>query len=90
MVCVFGIFSSGSGQGRLAGPCEHNNEPSGFMQVGEIFDHPDDLSVDQEGVCRMELQIRAYIHMFVVKVPAFIHTLTYGFVTVSIIFERPQ
>jgi len=30
--------SSGSGQGRVAGPCEHGNEPSDSIKVRKYFD----------------------------------------------------
>jgi hypothetical protein len=33
-----GLDSSGSGQGPVAGSCEHGNEPSGSIKVGEFLD----------------------------------------------------
>jgi hypothetical protein len=33
-----GLDSSGSGQGLVAGSCEHSNEPSGFIIGGEYLD----------------------------------------------------
>jgi hypothetical protein len=32
-----GLDSSGSGQGPVAGYCEHDNEPSGSIKCGEFF-----------------------------------------------------
>jgi hypothetical protein len=33
----FGLDSSGSGQGLVAGSCEHGNEPSGSIKGGEFL-----------------------------------------------------
>jgi hypothetical protein len=33
-----GLHSSGSGDGSVAGCCEHGNEPSGFIKGGEFLD----------------------------------------------------
>jgi hypothetical protein len=33
-----GLDSSGSEQGPVAGSCEHGNEPSGSVKVGEFLD----------------------------------------------------
>jgi hypothetical protein len=33
-----GLDSSGSGEGPVAGSCEHGNEPSGSIKGGEFFD----------------------------------------------------
>jgi hypothetical protein len=33
-----GLDSSGSGQGPVAGCCEHGNEPSGSIKGGEFLD----------------------------------------------------
>jgi hypothetical protein len=33
-----GLDSSGSGQGRVVGSCEHGNGTSGFIKGGEFFD----------------------------------------------------
>jgi hypothetical protein len=33
-----GLDSSGSGQGPVAGSCEHSNEPSGFVKGKEFLD----------------------------------------------------
>jgi len=32
------LNSLGSGQGTVAGPCEHHNEPSGSTKVEEFLD----------------------------------------------------
>jgi hypothetical protein len=34
-----GLDSSGSGYGPVAGSCEHGNEPSGSIKVGEFLDY---------------------------------------------------
>jgi hypothetical protein len=34
----FGLDSSSSGWGLMAGSCEHGNEPSGSMKGGEYLD----------------------------------------------------
>jgi hypothetical protein len=33
-----GLDTSGSGLGPVAGSCEHDNEPSVFIRVGEFLD----------------------------------------------------
>jgi hypothetical protein len=33
-----GLDSFGSGQGQVAGSCEHGNEPSGSIKYGEFLD----------------------------------------------------
>jgi hypothetical protein len=33
-----GMDSSGSGEGRVKGPCEHGNEPSDAIKIGELHD----------------------------------------------------
>jgi hypothetical protein len=38
----YGVDSSGSGQGLLAGSCENSNEPSGSIQGGEFLDQLND------------------------------------------------
>jgi hypothetical protein len=45
----------GSGQGQVAGPCEHSDEPSGCIKGGEFFDQLSDSLTSQEGFCFMEL-----------------------------------
>jgi hypothetical protein len=42
------LDSSGSGQGPMAGSCEHDNEPSGSIKGGEFLDHPSVLSDSHE------------------------------------------
>jgi hypothetical protein len=37
-VCGGALDSSGSGQGSVAGLCEHGNEPSVSVKGGEFFD----------------------------------------------------
>jgi hypothetical protein len=38
MICRWGeLDSSGSGQGLMAGLCEHGNEPSGSIRKQDIF-----------------------------------------------------
>jgi len=32
-----GLDASGSGQGAMAGSCEHGNESSGFIKRGELL-----------------------------------------------------
>jgi hypothetical protein len=34
----YGLDSSGSGQGQVAGSCEHGNEPSCSIKGGEFID----------------------------------------------------
>jgi hypothetical protein len=34
----YGLDPSGSGQGSVAGSCEHGNGPSDSIQVGEFLD----------------------------------------------------
>jgi hypothetical protein len=38
MVGRCGLDSSGSGQGPMAGCCEHDNEPLGSVKGGEFLD----------------------------------------------------
>jgi hypothetical protein len=38
MVWGCGLDSFGSGQGQVAGSCEHGNEPSGSIKCGEFLD----------------------------------------------------
>jgi hypothetical protein len=37
-VGICGLVSSGSGQGPMAGTCEHGNETSGSIKGGEFLD----------------------------------------------------
>jgi hypothetical protein len=46
---------SDSGQGQVAGSCEHGNEPSCSVKCGEFFDCRRSYLVSQEGLCSIEL-----------------------------------
>jgi hypothetical protein len=35
---LYGLDSSGSGQGPVEGPCGHGNEPSGFIKCWKILE----------------------------------------------------
>jgi hypothetical protein len=37
-----GLNFSGSGEGAVAGPCEHNIEPLGFVKGSELLDYSSD------------------------------------------------
>jgi hypothetical protein len=39
-----GLDSSGVGQGPVAGPCEHGNEPSGFIRGRGFLDSLSDFA----------------------------------------------
>jgi hypothetical protein len=40
--------------GNVAGPCEHDNKPSGFIKGEKLVQYLSDL-VSQEGICSIEL-----------------------------------
>ena len=37
---ISGLDGHGSGQGQVAGCCEHGNEPSGSKKCGKFLDYP--------------------------------------------------
>jgi hypothetical protein len=45
----YGLDSSGSGQGPVAGSCEHGNEPSGFIKGREFLDQLRDYYLLRKG-----------------------------------------
>jgi hypothetical protein len=50
-----GLDSSGTGQGPMAGSCEHVNKPFGSIKGGEFLNLLNVLLASQEGLCSTEL-----------------------------------
>jgi hypothetical protein len=49
-----GLDKSGSGQGLVAGSCEHGDESSSSMKCGRFLDQLSILSASEGGLCFMQ------------------------------------